>query len=302
MQNLFTLSSYEDGATETSELFKGSEVRPKRTRNREFITPGADAVPIVDVGEERPAGGQPEVKDDERALRRIAGVAGVEEYQEGSGAAPASEEDRLMQGIFAQSAVHSALEHDHIMSGGSNKVQADPQILRAEANRVAAGAAAHLRRAGEQARNVPIGTVTWTGEVGEAGRPANVRRRGGPSSAGILTGIADRQGLGGSSSAGSSSRSSGGGTRGNDFEKMVRSAPPPSPTLARTDGHLPQIPNFIRRHGGQVPSKLLVDHFNQWCTGARQADEFKKALHRVAHMKNEGSSLRVIWELNPQFA
>jgi len=284
LHDLFTLGSYEDGTTETSELFKGSEVKPRASGKRQYITPGADAVPITIA--RKPAGdGEPRqgAKDEEGALRGIAGVAGLEEYTADSDSAPpTNEEDRLMQGIFAQSAVHSALEHDQIMSGNSKKPQADPGLLRDEANRVAAGAAAHLRRSGEEARRVPIGTVTWTGEVGEAGRPVNVRRRGGPSSAGILAGIADRQGLGGAGSRGSSRAATPDPSmKARDFEKM--------------------IPNFIRRHGGQVPSKLLVDHFNQYCTGAREAKEFKAALDQVAHMEQRGSSMRAIWALKPAY-
>ncbi len=222
LHDLFTLGSYEDGATETSELFKGTEVRPKPTGRREFVTPGADAVPIVVAGQQIPADKKPDTKEEEGALDGIAGIASLEEYRQGADtAAPASEEDRLMQGIFAQSAVHSALEHDQIVNSGSKKPQADPRALRAEANRVAAAAAAHLRRAGEEAGRVPIGTVTWTGEVGEAGRPTNMRRRGGPSSAGILAGIADRQGLSGRSSSRSSGSAPDAATTAKDFEKMV---------------------------------------------------------------------------------
>ncbi|KAJ4292115.1 DNA repair protein rhp26 [Collariella sp. IMI 366227] len=141
LHDLFSLSSYEDGVTETSEMFKG--------------------------------------KNKETDLRTIAGVASLETYQAAS-APPPNEEDRLMEGIFARSGVHSALEHDEIING-KKTVKADRKMLQQEANRIAAQAALSLRRAGEQARAVPIGTVTWTGEVGEAGRPTNIRRsRGGP--------------------------------------------------------------------------------------------------------------------------
>lgn len=282
LHDLFTLGYYEDGATETSELFKGSEVKSRGSGRREFLTPGSDAIPVMMPPQDAPPRSERGDKDEAGELRGIVGVAGLEDYREDAeGEAHPSEEERLMQGIFAQPAVHSALEHEQIIGGGSSKPRADQRALREEANRVAAAAAAHLERASEQARSVPIGTVTWTGEVGEAGRPANVRRgRTGPSSAGVLAGIADRQGLRASHSPGSSRSSTPNrGLRAKDFEEM--------------------IPRFIRHHGGQVYSKLLVDHFNQYCTNSQQADQFKLALDKVAHMEKRGSSMRAVWALKP---
>ncbi|EFW99946.1 DNA repair protein rhp26 [Grosmannia clavigera kw1407] len=295
LHDLFSLGSYEDGVTETSELFRGNEVHITPSGTRRMITPGPGAVPIVTIGKSTPQSLDPirtartgNSDEEEGNLHSIAGVAGVEEYkQEGKAEAePTSEEDQLMKGIFSQAAIHSALEHDQIMSGGGKKVQADRRILEQEANRVASVAATHLRQAGEDARLVPIGTVTWTGEVGDGGRPRNIRRgRTGPSSTGILAGIADRQGLQGSPGSRGSSRSATPDRRSNklasDFEKM--------------------IPNFIRRHGGKVPSKLLVDHFNQYCIGKEQASEFKIALDKVAKMEKAGSSMRAIWSLQPRY-
>jgi DNA excision repair protein ERCC-6 len=285
LHDLFSLSSYEDGVTETSELFKGSDVKNfKRAGPKELIMPGHDAMPLRPRQVGTKTEPDPRNADEKEAdLRNIDGVAGLETYQDDS-AVPANEEDRLMEGIFAKSGVHSALEHDEIING-KRTVKADRKMLQQEANRIAAEAALSLRRAGEQARSVPIGTVTWTGEVGEAGRPTNIRRgRGGPGSASILAGVANRQGL--STGSASSSRSGTPGTpdqnlRAKDFEKM--------------------IPAFIKRHNGKVPSKLLVDHFNQYCSGSRQADEFKLALGKVAKMEKRGSSMRAIWTLKPEY-
>lgn len=295
LHDLFTLSSYEEGKTETSEIFKGSEVKLNNDASgpREIIVPGTDIGPIrasapLRKQDRTPNPQTPADGDADPDLRTIEGVAGLESYTDTLPTPPPTEEARLMEGIFANTSIHSALEHDDIMTGKKKggPIQADRRMLQAEANRVAATAAAHLRRAGEQARSVPIGTVTWTGEVGEAGRPANnVRRgRGGPSSSSILAGIAGRQGL--NSPAGGSPGSSRSGTpsaadnrnlKAKDFERM--------------------IPDYIKRHGGQVPSKLLVDHFNHYCTSPRLANEFKAALDKVAKMEKRGSSGRAIWTL-----
>ncbi|AEO69555.1 uncharacterized protein THITE_2120135 [Thermothielavioides terrestris NRRL 8126] len=285
LQDLFSLSSYEDGVTETGELFQGAVAKgSKRGGPKELILPGHDAIPIRPRqrgAENRPNAADADEKEED--LRHVDGVAGLETYQ-GESAPPANEEARLMEGIFARSGVHSTLEHDEIING-KKTVKADRKMLQQEADRIAAQAALSLRRAGEQARTVPIGTVTWTGEVGEAGRPTNIRRgRGGPGSASILAGVANRQGLAAGSPG--SSRSGTPGAAGQnlsarDFEKM--------------------IPAFIKRHSGRVPSKLLVDHFNQYCSGSRQAEEFKVALGKVAKMEKRGSSMRAIWTLKPEY-
>ena len=287
LHDLFSLNSYEDGKTETSELFKGSEVKDlKRAGPRELIMPGTDPVPYrappgVDA---RDVEGTKDGHDGGE-VRTIEGVAGVEEYK-GEPEAPTNEEDRLMEGLFARSGVHSALEHDEIMNG-KKTVQADRQMLQLEANRIAARAALTLRRAGEAARNVPIGTVTWTGEFGEAGRPAanNSRReRGGPSGASILSGVSNRQGI--ASGSASSSRS---GT------------PAPADRNLRAKDFETMIPAFMKRHGGKAPSKVLVDHFNHYCSGPRQAEMFKTALSKVAVLEKHGSSMRGIWNLRPEY-
>ncbi len=46
---------------------------------------------------------------------------------------------------------------------------------------------------------------------------------------------------------------------------------------------------------------MLVDHFNQYCIGKQQADDFKLALNTVAQMDKVGSTMRAIWSLKPQY-
>ncbi|CAK7264392.1 DNA repair protein rhp26 [Sporothrix epigloea] len=314
LHDLFSLGSYEDGVTETSEIFHGSEV--KAPGRRHVITPGSDSVPIFTNGvgskiKDKEKGNESVFAqgDDATQLRGLAGVAKLEEFQPGeddtaeAGSSAAAQEDRIMKGIFAQSALHSAVEHDLIMNGGGSSgkrtVQADRCILEQEARRVASEAAAHLRQASEAANQVPIGTVTWTGEVGESGRPSNVRRgRGGPSSSGILAGIADRQGLRAPAGASNAGRSSTG--RSTPIGRSP-SGTPDRGSAVSVDDFERMIPSFIRRHGGKVPSKVLVDHFNQYCVSKQQAADFKKALDIVARMDKTGSSMRAVWSLKPKY-
>ncbi|KAH6647264.1 SNF2 family N-terminal domain-containing protein [Truncatella angustata] len=298
LYDLFTLGDANDDQTQTGRLFQGSEVKfgAASSGSQAGLSVSAangNVAPTDTNTASSPATGA----DD---LTAIEGVASLENYQGGDEEqTPANEEARIMEGIFARSGVQEALEHEEIVNG-RKKPQANRAMLQQAANAVAAEAAASLRRAGERARNIPIGTVTWTGEVGEGGRPgsgppSNVRRgRGGPGSASILAGIRDRQGLtvpvtaspGRSSSGASSAR---GGT-------PTAAAPAPAARMGMRDFER-MIPDFIRRHGGQVPTKLLVDHFNQYCQTTQQSNDFKSALNRVAKMEKKGSAMRALWGL-----
>ncbi|KAI9732235.1 MAG: hypothetical protein M1818_007554 [Claussenomyces sp. TS43310] len=304
LHDLFTLGSNEDSTTETSEIFKGTEILqfsnpdplPSFTAGHGWggEKPGSVLIAPKDKGTGNSTKPVPALESEDEPVaedsevRGITGVANVEVFRgDPAEDKPSNEESRIMEGIFARSGVHSVLQHDQIVNG-KRVVQADRGMLEREARRVAAEAAAELRRSGEAARHVPIGTVTWTGEVGEAGRPVNIRRGGGPSSHNILSNLSARQGLSGPSS-GDSSRS---GTplgstgerapRGKDFIKLIR--------------------DYIRRQGGSVPSQMLVVHFGNMCRTDQQSEEFKAMLKEVAVLKRgTGGRMRGKWELKEEF-
>ena len=182
-------------------------------------------------------------------------------------------ETRIMEGIFSRAGVHSALEHDHIVNG-KRVVRADPKIIEAEAKRVAAEAAEELRRASEAARSVPIGTPTWTGQSGIAGRPeeqprssvfggsgsSSARRAAaGPSSASILANLSARTPS--SSRSGSSSKTNS-----------------PAPTGARSEPGtgftITTIRDYILAQGGAAFSQSLVNQFNRFCTTPQRTVHF----------------------------
>ncbi|RDW89559.1 putative DNA repair and recombination protein RAD26 [Coleophoma cylindrospora] len=301
LYDLFTLGGADDDTTETGEMFKGTEVQfgnePRPTPNKEvkrpvLMNPNSMHVPTLTAdgtGISRLPLAQAQVTEEEpdTDVRNLTGVASLETFRGNEDEErPTTDEARLMEGIFARSGVHSALEHDHIING-KKVIAADRGMLEREAKRVAAEAAAELRKAGVAARSIEAGTVTWTGEFGSAGRPANIRRGvGGPSSAGILAGLADRQGLPVPSSS-SSSRSGTPGTserapRGKDFMKLIR--------------------EFIKRHGGSVPSQALVTHFDRMCRTAQQTAEFKHMLGEIAKLeKGPNSRMRGRWVLKDEF-
>ena len=263
LYDLFTYNPTGDAAADRSEAFRGAEVALRNTTDEDELIPNS--------------GTTAKKEDEERKeLQHMRLLASMEEVKEDKSA---HDEKRMLEGIFARS-VNSAYDHERIVNG-PQRARADVKVLRQEANQVAREAIAHLRRAGEEARQVPIGTVTWTGEVGLGGRPGANRRRGRPSSAAIMSNLADRQGIG--SASGSSSRS---GTPG------------PDKNLKAKD-FVAMIKTFVTRHGGRVPSKMLVDHFNTYCPGKKQSDEFKTALERVAVLNKTGGAGRGMWSLKP---
>ncbi|CEI66450.1 DNA repair and recombination protein RAD26 [Fusarium venenatum] len=266
LYDLFSFNTGKDASANRSEVFKKAQV--SLANGDEGGDGNLDPNHVESRDREKDVEG--------RELKQMGLVAAMEDFREDKSA---NDEKRMLEGIFAKS-VNNAYDHEAIVNG-PQKPQADISILQDEANQVARQAAAHLRQAGAEARRVPIGTVTWTGEVGQAGRPGANRRRGGPSSAGIMSNLADRQGL--DTGSGRSSRS---GTPGMD--KNLKSK-----------DFVAMIKTFINRHNGRVPSKMLVDHFNPYCPGKKQSDEFKAALDKVAVLNNTGGAGRGIWTLKP---
>ncbi|KAL8965341.1 MAG: hypothetical protein Q9183_003905, partial [Haloplaca sp. 2 TL-2023] len=234
LHDLFTLGNANEASTETSELFKGTEVKFKGENGGSSDTTAAPPPPAsLSV----PASNG--TAEEHTSVRQMAGVASLEKFQgendedmAADGEQSTNSEARVMEGIFARAGVHSALEHDQIING-KRVVAADPKMIEQEAKKVAAQAAKELKKAGEMARTVPVGTPTWTGQFGRAGRPEEAaskggfgqgRGRGGPSSSSILANLQQRQ-LGNGASRVSSANSSRQGTpgpQGSDFMKMIR--------------------------------------------------------------------------------
>ena len=297
LYDLFTLGGTDVGSTETGEMFKGTEVQFNKTpepvaledvsalRSSSAATAVQNDVVTQEITQSGPSS-EPRRGDADADVRNLTGVASIEAFRgDPSEEKPASDEARLMEGIFARSGVHSALEHDQIING-KKKITGDRGMIEREAKKIAAEAAAELRQAGKTARTVEPGTVTWTGEFGSAGRPVNIRRGAGPSSAGILAGLANRQGISNGGSASSSRSGTPAGTdrapRGKDFMKLIR--------------------DFIKRQGGSVPSQSLVNHFDRMCRTPQQTAEFKHMLGEIARLeKGANSRMRGRWVLKDEF-
>ena len=291
LHDLFTLGGADERVTETSELFKGTEVK--------FTTDTPSSLPAAGTAfvDSAAASGRNGF-DDSSSVRNITGVASLEPFHneaesKAAGREIENSEDRVMQGIFARSGVHSALEHDQIVNG-KIILAADPKIIEREAKKVAAEAAQELRKAGEVAKTVPVGTPTWTGLFGIAGRPSQQAAsrgfgpgRGGPSSSSILAGLQSRQNMNGFTGPpginllterqpiGSHARS-----KGVDFMKMIR--------------------DYLIAHGGQVYTRMLIDHFNRHCPTPDKTAEFKEMLKEIANLEKGGRG-RGKWVLKEEY-
>ena len=286
LHDLFTLGGADEPATETSTLFKGTEVRFDNEELPVQLVTGNDANGVTPAST---------VQRDENAstVRNLNGVASMERFygeeeeeRKAASNGAANSEARVMEGIFARSGVQSALEHDQIVNG-KKVITADPKIIEKEAKRVAAEAAKELKKAGEVARNVPVGTPTWTGQFGTAGRPEQAQRglgrgRGGPASSGILAGLQNRQAATGvgNGSRGATPNSSASGPRGTDFMKMIR--------------------DYLVIQGGQVHTQMLIDHFNRHCNTPERTAEFKAMLTEIARLER-GTRGRGRWVLKEEY-
>lgn len=285
LHDLFTLGGADEPATETSTLFKGTEVRfDNKESHAESLTSSVTThvIPANVVQE----------SDNASTVRNLNGVASMERFyreeeeeRKAASRGSANSEARVMEGIFARSGVQSALEHDQIVNG-KKVIAADPKIIEKEAKRVASEAAKELKKAGEAARNVPLGTPTWTGQFGTAGRPEQQQRRlgrgrGGPASSSILAGLQNRQAAtGGANGTRAEPDSNTSGPRGTDFIKMIR--------------------DYLVLQGGQVHTQMLIDHFNRYCNTAEKTAEFKAMLTEIAKLER-GSRGRGRWVLKAEY-
>ncbi|CAD6501883.1 BgTH12-07916 [Blumeria graminis f. sp. triticale] len=275
LYDLFSLADNDGGTTETGVMFEGAEVQYQTTPTRPDHV-HYDHDPTLERIEEY---GQGDLKPE---VCNLDGVAGLETYRGNSQEEiPKSQEARLMEGIFAGSGVQGALEHDQIING-KKKITADRGIIEREAKKIAALAAAQLRKAGEVARELTPGTVTWTGEHGSAGRPANFRYARALHSDGF-TGLANHQHL-------------------LDRNSLSEASPLASTRPASNRDFVRLIQCFIRRKGGSVPSQALVNHFNRMCQTPEQTDEFKLKLREIARLEvDKRNGARGIWFLKDEY-
>ncbi|OAX83254.1 hypothetical protein ACJ72_02384 [Emergomyces africanus] len=338
LHDLFTLGN--DGPTQTSELFKDAEVTFEESKVAHGASHGNQSNAITEGNNAE------EDREEQEKISRVTGVSSLQRFQAPPETPSASETDdktapnseaRLMEGIFARSGVHSALEHEQIING-KRIIKADPKIIEAEAKKVASEAARELLKAGELAKSIPVGTPTWTGQFGVAGRPEDTmqprgtvssplafgggstirRATGGPSSASLLANLTNRtvggwsgRGVAGSSSNASATSTPRSGTLGaityNNSNIISSSGGSSgggssSGTKPRGKDFLKMIRDYIVGHGGSVYTQNLIDHFNRFCDSPRATMEFKEMLRTIAALEKTGGRARGKWVLRPEYA
>lgn len=152
LHDLFSLGDPEEKGTETGDMFSGSErvLQGKKDRKSQQLTKKKH-----------------KNDDDFYQVANIMGVSKLGKYEGEDEDDEKKEETRLMEGIFSNAGVvHSTLQHDEIMDSSKHEVS----IVEKEANRVAKEAAEALKKSRIQARKTEVGTPTWTGKFGVAGR------------------------------------------------------------------------------------------------------------------------------------
>ncbi|KAI1618188.1 DNA excision repair protein ERCC-6 [Exophiala viscosa] len=302
LHDLFTLGN-EGEPTETSTLFQNAQVKYSKP---------ADTPSISTSDADKPA----ETGNGDTNIEALPGISSVEQFageveeeQRANREGASNSEDKMMEGIFARSGIHSAVEHDAIIDGtsASKKVAADPVLIEQEARKVAAEAAKELRRAGEVARTIPIGTPTWTGQFGVSGRPqettasrafsSNARARGGGlQSSSLLANLQQRQGAAISSRNGTPRTSSPVRSTGSAASTSRAS----TPTLPQGKDFGKLIRDYLSSHGGSVYTQMLIDHFNRFCTTPQATLEFKETLKLIARLE-KGSRGRGRWVLKDEY-
>ncbi|KAG5357952.1 DNA repair protein [Yarrowia sp. B02] len=147
IHDLFSLDDGENDTTETGMIFSGSEKKIESKKPEKKMKDDDDFYQVVGLN----------------------GVSKLEKFETGEPEKPENDgenDDNILNDIFSQTGVHSALEHDAIMDAS----RPETVIIEREAKRVAEVAAKALRDSRKKAQANEIGTVTWTGKFGSAGK------------------------------------------------------------------------------------------------------------------------------------
>lgn len=196
LHELFTLDDEESGNRGVSSggnngignVFPGNQTRANNGNGSEEV--GNTDTPITSSSRAKK---RAENDDDFMQVAAMNGVAGLEDYhteeklKNNNNSEPAStsevaesnepnenvDDDRFMEGLFANSGVYSSVKHDSLFSSDQ---QPDKALIEREASRVAKEAAAALRMSSKMARKAEIGTPTWTGRFGEAGKRTRMKQ------------------------------------------------------------------------------------------------------------------------------
>ena len=300
LHDLFTLGTMEDDTTETSRMFKGSEVKfntgsSGRQLDTESFVPwgGTSPPPPLERDYRRQSSSTKEraAPDAVEEVDGIAAIEAVESETESDDGVP-NTDDRLMEALFSRAGVHSALEHDDIIDG-KRRVTADPGSIEREATKVARQAANHLKKSEAIAKTREAGTVTFTGRYGTSNHPQASRfprNRGGPSSSGVLEVLQGRLAEQDAAAGPSRPRSMVNAAAIRERKRLN--------FVRKIQG---QLRDFFEVHRGRVHTQNMTDHFLHKCNGADEKDTFLKVLREIAVLERPSNTGRGLWTLKEQY-
>ncbi|KAK9454112.1 SNF2 family N-terminal domain-containing protein [Dipodascopsis uninucleata] len=295
LHDLFSLGSADGSGTETGSLFGGAEtqIRPVRANDSSESTLK-----------------KTKSKKDSESLKRLDGVASVEKFRTGSddeadNGSNAGDNDQddggdIMTSLFARSGVHSALAHDEIM----NTSRPEAVLVEQEANRIAKHAARALRASRQRARTAELGTPTWTGRFGSAGKAVPRTLSSNVNSSGK-----ERISSGSSSPAAMSSRNILSRLRRNreleeEQQQRAKYAEHQSDIYLNDMSSddkvdlLKRLRDYIALQGGRAKSADVVNKFSVKVSGPEQIAIFREMLKEIAVWKSDEG----VWTLKDDFA
>ncbi|GEQ71302.1 hypothetical protein JCM33374_g4984 [Metschnikowia sp. JCM 33374] len=155
LHDLFSLGDPDERGTETGDMFQGSEQTFSGDKARKST---------------RLSKKEHKNDDDFYQVASIMGVSKLDKFagdDDSQSKDDEKDENRIMEGIFSNAGVvHSTLKHDEVVESSHQEVS----LIEREATRVAKEAADALKKSRMLARKKAIGTPTWTGKFGTAGR------------------------------------------------------------------------------------------------------------------------------------
>lgn len=130
--------------------------------------------------------------DDFEQVVQINGVSKLEGFYNGKETEEKKkgEEQRLMEGLFGGDTVTGAQEHDSVVE---SHFKPPPDIIAKEASAVAEQAVAALKKSRKATKKFEVGTPTWTGKFGQAGKIKKKKLQAATGSAAILANIRKAQ-------------------------------------------------------------------------------------------------------------
>lgn len=133
-----------------------------------------------------------EESDDFEKVVNLIGVSKLESFYTGKEPHenPKKEDDRLIEGLLGESSLASAATHESVINSHSNS---SSDIIAREASKLANAAVNALRNSRKARKKFDVGTPTWTGKFGQAGKIRKKRDKDVPGSSTILANIRNAQ-------------------------------------------------------------------------------------------------------------